>query len=101
MSEKKYSTSDIIQILAYALILLDSRIITVSESSRYDESAPEEEKRVSLTKYIIRAVADELVEHFGETEEGVKKAMQETTLELSEFLYPNQEKCVGIYNDIQ
>lgn len=102
-TQKTFTTTEIIQMLSYALILLQDKSLTVHESERYDESPEAEgtEKRVSLADYIVRAVAEEMVEHFGETDEGVKKAIQETKIDFDEIVYPNQNKTVGIYNDIR
>ena len=100
--EKKYTTQDIFWILGQALILLNDKRITVIESDRYDENSKDEkEKRVSLVDYIARAVADELVEHMGETEEDVKEAIQKTGMDFDEITYPKGDKCLGIYNDIR
>lgn len=100
-NEKKYTTQDIFWILGQALILLNDKRITVIESDRYDEEKEGEEKRVSLVDYIARAVADELVEHMGETEEDVKEAIQKTEMDFDEITYPKETKCIGIYNDIR
>lgn len=98
--EKKYTTQDIFWILGQALILLKDKQITVNESDRYDEDSKEDIKRISLVDYIARAVADELVEHMGETEENVKEAIKKTEMGYGEVTYPKETKCVGIYNDI-
>ena len=100
-SEKKYTTQDLFWILGQALILLNDKQITVCESDRYDEKAEENERRVGLVDYIARAVADELVEHFGEKKEEVKEAIEKTGMDFDEIAYPNENKCVGIYADIQ
>lgn len=99
-NEKKYTTQDIFWILGQALILLNDKRITVIETDRYDENSTEMEKRVSLVDYIARAVADELVEHMGETEEDVKEAIQKTEMDFDEIVYPSENKCIGIFNDI-
>lgn len=99
--EKKYTTQDIFWILGQALILLNDKQITVNESDRYDEEGKEDIKRISLVDYIARAVADELVEHFGEKKEDVKEAIQKTDMDFDEVTYPDENKCVGIYNDIR
>lgn len=99
--EKKYTTKDIFWLLGQALILLNDHHVTVHESDRYDEDSKETKKRVSLVDYIARAVADELVEHMGETEEDVKEAMQKVEWDFDEIAYPNESKCIGIYNDIR
>lgn len=94
---------DLFWILGQALILLQDKQITVNESDRYDETETEEDntRRVSLVDYIARAVADELVEHFGETKEDVKEAIEKTEMDFDEIAYPDDTKCIGIYNDIQ
>lgn len=99
--EKKFTTTELFWILGQALILLNDKQITVSESDRYDEDTESKEKRVSLVDYIARAVADELVEHFGETKEDVKEAIQKTEMDFDEIAYPDENKCIGIYNDIR
>lgn len=100
-AQKTYTTQEIYEILANALILLQDKTLTVSESERYNEKAEEVEKRVSLVDYIVRAVGDELIEHYGETETSVKEAIRATKIDFDEFVFPNEEKCVGIYNDIR
>ena len=99
-TEKKYSTQDLFWILGQALILLHDKRITVIESDRYNEEAEGREKQVSLVDYIARAVADELVEHMGETEEDVKEAIEKTEMDFDEITHPKNDKCIGIYNDI-
>ncbi len=98
--DKKYSTQDLFWILGQALILLNDKHITVIETDRYDENGKENEKRVSLVDYIARAVADELVEHFGETQEDVRQAIEDTKMDFDEITYPDENKCIGIFNDI-
>lgn len=99
-TEKKYSNQDLFWILGQALILLNDKFITISETDRYSDEEIESKKRVTLLDYIARAVADELVEHFGETENEVKEAIQKTGMDFDEVTYPQNNKCVGIYNDI-
>jgi hypothetical protein len=99
--EKTYTKKEIFWILGQALILLNDKRITVNESDRYDEESEIVKKRVSLVDYIARAVADELVEHMGETEEDVKEAIQKTEMDFDEIAYPKQGKSLGIYNDIR
>lgn len=99
--QKKYSTQELFWILSQALILLSDKHITISESNRYDENDEGKEKRVSLVDYIARAVADELVEHFGETQEDVREAIEKTEMDFDEIAYPDENKCIGIYNDIR
>lgn len=99
-SEKKYSLEDIFWILGQALILLQDKQITVIESDRYDEESKEEEKRISLVDYVARAVADELVEHFGEQQETVSEAIEKTGMDFDSITHPDESKCIGIYNDI-
>lgn len=99
--DKKYSTQDLFWILGQALILLQDKTIKIHESDRYNEEAEEVTKRVGLVDYIARAVADELVEHFGETKEDVKKAIEDTKMDFDEIAHPDDQKCVGIYNDIR
>lgn len=98
--EKKYSIQDLFWILGQALILLHDKTIKIHESDRYGENAQEVSKRVGLVDYIARAVADELVEHFGESQDDVKEAIEKTEMDFNEIAYPDETKCVGIYNDI-
>ncbi len=99
--EQKYTKQDMFWILGQALILLHDKSLTVIETDRYDDNGRENERRVSLVDYIVRAVADELVEHFGETQEDVRKAIEDTKMDFDEITYPDENKCVGIFNDIR
>lgn len=99
--EKKYTNTELFWILGRSLILLGDKHITVSESDRYDEDEKETTRRVTLLDYIARAVADELVEHFGETADDITKAIRKTKMEFDDFAYPDESKSVGIYNNIR
>lgn len=99
--EKNYTKKDIFWILGHALILLNHKQITVLESDQYDEELDQDKKRVSLVDYIARAVADELVERFGEKGEDVKEAIQKTGMDFDEIAYPQETKTITIYNDIR
>ncbi len=99
--EQTYTKQDIFWILGQALILLADKQITVIETDRYEEDGKENERRVSLVDYIVRAVADELLEHFGENQEDVRKAIEDTKMDFDEITYPDENKCIGIFNDIR
>ena len=98
--DKKYTNTELFWILGRALILLGDKHITVGECDRNDEDEKETIQRVSLLDYIARAVADELVEHFGESAEEITKAIRKTKMEFDVFAYPDETKSLGIYNDI-
>lgn len=100
--DKKYTNTELFWILGRSLILLGDKHITVSESDRYEENMDgQTTRRVTLLDYIARAVADELVEHFGETADDITKAIRKTKMEFDDFAYPDESKSVGIYNNIR
>lgn len=100
-TEKKYSLEDLFMLLGQSLILLQDKQISVSETNNMDELDEKETKtRVSLVDYIVRAVGDELVDRYGETEETVRQALDSTEMDFEEIAYPKEKSCVAIYNDI-
>ncbi len=93
-----YNTSDIFRLLSSALILLNDKQIKVGEYN-LEGDEKEEKKAVDLVDYIVRAVGNEMIDRWGETEESVKKALEQTTIDFSEFAYPKKDKGVGVYKN--
>lgn len=99
-TESKYSLQEIFELLGHSLILLQDKHITVVESDLHDESVPDVKQRVSLADYIVRAVGDELLQRYGETEESIHTALEKTQIDFESIAYPKESKGVAIYNDI-
>ncbi len=74
-TENKYTIQEIFELLGRSLILLNDKEITVSESDHNDEEEKEVKQRVSLLDYIVRAVGDELIDRWGETDESIATAL--------------------------
>ena len=100
-SENKYTLKEIFELLGRSLILLHDKHITVSETDRDGEDEKEVKQRVSLVDYIVRALGDELIDRWGETDESIAKALDETQMDFSEIAYAKISKCLAIYNDIR
>ncbi len=100
-TETKYSLSEIFELLGRSLILLQDKSIPVVESDLEDESIPEVKERIGLVDYIIRAVGNELLERYGETEESIEAALEKTQMDLDPLAYAKASKGVAIYNDIR
>jgi hypothetical protein len=100
-TENKYTLKEIYELLGAALILLQDKHITVSETDREDEDAKEIKQRVSLSDYIVRAVGDELIDRWGETDESIANALDDTRMEFGTIAYAKISKCLAIYNDIR
>ncbi len=98
-TESKFSLSEIYELLGRSLILLQDKHITVVESDL--ESDVEVKQRVSLVDYIVRAVGDELLERYGETEESIQIALDKTQMDFGSIAYAKESKGVSIYNDIR
>lgn len=82
------------------MILLDNKQIRVIESDLTDKEK-DVETTTSLPNYIVRAVAELLIEKYGETEESITKALQETGIDFPEIAYPKKDIGVGIYSFIR
>ncbi len=100
-TENKYTTQEIFELLGRSLILLQNKQITVSEIDDSDSESKEVKQRVSLVDYIVRAVADELIDRWGETDKSIAKALDDTQMEFGEIAYAKISKCLAIYNDIR
>jgi hypothetical protein len=100
-TENKYTIQEIFELLGRSLILLNDKHITVSETDHNDEEEKEVKQRVSLTDYIVRAVADELIDRWGETDESIAKALDATQMDFGEIAYAKISKSLAIYNDIR
>lgn len=98
-SDKKYSLIDIFHLLGKALILFHDKTIKVDESDTITDTSSI--KRVALVDYIVRAVADELVQRSSESKEAIVEAILATEMDFDEFTYPDETKSVAIYNDIR
>ena len=99
-SETKYTLKEIYELLGRSLLLLQDLSITVVEQSISTEG-PEEKRRVGLVDYIVRAVNDELLERYGETEESIAKALDESYVEFDRIAYAKNDMGVSIYKDIR
>jgi hypothetical protein len=100
-TENKYSIQEIFELLGAALILLNDKHITVSETDRESDDEKEVKQRVRLLDYIVRAVGDELIDRWGETDESIAKALDDTQMGFDEIAYAKLNKCLAIYNDIR
>ncbi len=100
-NETLYSLSDVFELLGRSLILLQDKQITVVESDLEDETLPEVKERISLVDYIIRAVGNELLDRYGETEKSIETALEKTQMDLDPLAYAKPSKGVAIYNDIR
>ena len=100
-TESKFTLSEVFELLSQSLILLHDKQITIVESDLHDESLPEVKQRVSLVEYIVRAVGNQLLERYGETELSVKEALDKTKIDFDTIAYPKESKGVSIYNDIR
>jgi hypothetical protein len=100
-TENKYTIQEIFELLGRSLILLNDKEITVSESDHNDEEEKEVKQRVSLLDYIVRAVGDELIDRWGETDESIADALDATQMGFSEIAYAKLSKGLAIYNDIR
>ena len=98
-TESKFTLQEIFELLGRSLILLQDKHITVVESDHSSES--EVKQRVSLVDYIVRAVGDELLERWGETEQSLGEALDNTQMDFGSIAYPKDSKGVAIYNDIR
>ncbi len=98
MSSQSYSAEDIFRLRHDALILLNGKQMKVSEYNLEGEEK-EETKTVELVEYIIRAVGNEMLEKWGETEESVKKSLDESKMGLSDFAYAKDGKGLAIYKN--
>ena len=99
-SETTYTLKEIYELLGQSLILLQDKQITVVEQSISTEGH-EDKRRVGLVDYIVRAVNNELLERYGETEESIAKALDDTKMEFDRIAYPKNDMGVSIYNDIR
>ena len=100
-TQTQFTLSEIFILLSDSLILLQDKHITVVESDLENDRAPEVTQRISLVDYIVRAVGNELLERYGETEESVKNALENTKREFDALAYASHSKGVAIYNDIR
>jgi hypothetical protein len=100
-TETKYTLSEVFELLGHSLILLQDKQITIVESDIEDETKPEVKVRISLVDYIVRAVGDQLLERYGETEASIQEALDKTKMEFDPMAYAKESKGVSIYNDIR
>ncbi len=100
-TETKFTLSEIFELISRSLILLEDKQITVVESNLENEEEPEIQKRIGLVDYIVRAVGNQLLERYGETEESIKKALEDTKRDFDSLAYASHSKGVAIYNDIR
>jgi hypothetical protein len=100
-SETKYTLQEIFELLGRSLILLQDKHITVSETDHEGDDEKEVKQRVSLVDYIVRALGDELIDRWGETDESIAKALDATQMDFGEIAYAKISKSLAIYNDIR
>ena len=100
-TQTQFTLSELFTLLRDSLILLQDKQITVVESDLEDESKPEVKERISLVDYIVRAVGNELLERYGETEVSIKTALENTKRDFDALAYAKESKGVAIYNDIR
>ena len=100
-TQTQFTLSELFTLLSDSLILLQDKQITVVESDLEDESKPEVKERISLVDYIVRAVGNELLERYGETEASIKTALEDAKRDFDALAYAKESKGVAIYNDIR
>ena len=100
-TETKYTLQEIFELLGRSLILLQDKHIPVSETDHEGDDEKEVKQRVSLVDYIVRAVGDELIDRWGETDESIAKALDATQMDFGEIAYAKISKSLVIYNDIR
>ena len=98
-TESKFTLSEIFELLSRSLILLQDKQITVVESDLQCDA--EVKRRVGLVDYIVRAVGNELLERWGETEESIQTALDKSKIDFDTIAYAKESKGVSIYNDIR
>jgi hypothetical protein len=98
-TENKYTLKEIFELLGHSLMLLNEKYITVSECD--EDSTKEVKQRVSLVDYIVRAVGDELIDRWGETDESITSALKATHMDFGEVAYAKISKSLAVYNDIR
>ncbi len=98
-TESKFTLSEIFELLSRSLILFQDKQITVVESDLHSDA--EVKRRVGLVDYIVRAVGNELLERWGETEESIQTALDKSKIEFDIIAYAKESKGVAIYNDIR
>lgn len=100
-TETKFTLTEVFELISHSLILLQDKQITVVESNLENEEEPEIKQRIGLVDYIVRAVGNQLLERYGETEESIKKALEKTKIDFDSLAYASSSKGVAIYNDIR
>jgi hypothetical protein len=99
-TQSTFTLSEIFELISCSLILLQDKQITIVESNLKNEEEPDIKQRIGLVDYIVRAIGNQLLERYGETEESIKKALENTKIDFDSLAYPKESKGVAIYNDI-